>query len=670
MFSAASAPAVPPLFRLRTLKRLPRALAGGSPGGYTSFIVLIILVLVTFGTVLPYLHSEQQFFEDVFEEARAAFRRQQMRPAVQLSDATSGFFEVPDVVGQQRVRQLLSIEESGSGESRAVLEGGGDLGQGEQQQQQQQQQQQEEEEEEESGVVLGMVVSSTVDSMSSDHVSVESAVTNEYIGSPLFVDSPEIQRELHSVEQRSGIPWASLPATWWGDSASWPEYRGATLLLEPGESTPWPRLEANNSEVLEGGVPVLGVPEGDLDGRDNNESGNNGSDSSESDNDEFSGVPASRPRRRRRYLFFSLRNEVCAGVAHTRTSLACQLAVARALNRTLLVDASKCMAPEHMAVDASRFAAPERSVDGTSVAVDASTITAHEHSVDGTRGHVQPLFAYFDLARVSLAPVVPLQRFVAESARWGVRNGGGAQWGEGEQGEQMEGEKGEKGERTEKEGRGGQEEGQAERLTAAIAPESAGLEDLVRLSEPALLVRQAATGFADCEDPRSRGVVSSDWSAIEYRPELWAVAEQIIASMDGGDYDAVHVRRGDKARDASRWPNLARDTSVQVLAQKLPSLIPPGRALYIASDESSSFFDPLRAIQGGPYRVHMLGDFAHLWGEGGEWWRAQLALMEGHGEVAFDAYMEAIVDYAVFAAARKRVETFNDLTSDPRNGMM
>ncbi|CAI5477170.1 unnamed protein product [Closterium sp. Yama58-4] len=533
-----------------------------------------------------------------------------------------------------------------------------------------------------------MVVSSTVES-SSGNVPTTTSTGSAISEYNLFLDSPEIQRELRAVEERSGIPWDSLPAAWWGDAAPWPKLPGSYLWDDRGSS----------------------------------ESDSSGSDNSESGNDSNSGaLPAPHTPRRRRFLFFSLRNEACAGVAHTRTSLACQLSVARALRRTLLVDASKCTAPEHER--AERAPGGDAAVD-----VEASTLgsPAPEHErarAAGTRRHVQPLFAYFDLARVSLAPMAPLQLFAQESAQWGERNGEGAV---GVQGEQMKngeewgnGENGENGTRARRREMGEEMHGQAERLTAAIAPESATLEDLLRLSEPVLLVRQAATGFADCEDPRNGGQVASDWSAIEYRPELWAVVGQIIASMDGGDYDAVHVRRGDKARDTSRWPNLAQDTSVEALAQKLPRLIPPGRSVYIASDESPSFFDPLRASRGGQggeeggggqgaqgekgggegqgahggeegqrekggnggqgdggkgggggglYRVHMLGDYAHLWGEGSDWGRAQLALMEGQGEVAFDSYMEAIVDYSVFAAARRRVETFNDITTDPRNGI-
>ncbi|CAI6001599.1 unnamed protein product [Closterium sp. NIES-64] len=48
-------------------------------------------------------------------------------------------------------------------------------------------------------------------------------------------------------------------------------------------------------------------------------------------------------------------------------------------------------------------------------------------------------------------------------------------------------------------------------------------------------------------------------TAIRFRPELLALAANISASMNGGDFDAVHVRRGDKLRPEF-WPHLDHDT--------------------------------------------------------------------------------------------------------------
>ncbi|CAI5531018.1 unnamed protein product [Closterium sp. Naga37s-1] len=48
-------------------------------------------------------------------------------------------------------------------------------------------------------------------------------------------------------------------------------------------------------------------------------------------------------------------------------------------------------------------------------------------------------------------------------------------------------------------------------------------------------------------------------TAIRFRPELLALAANISASMNGGEFDAVHVRRGDKLRPEF-WPHLDHDT--------------------------------------------------------------------------------------------------------------
>ncbi|CAI5980470.1 unnamed protein product [Closterium sp. NIES-65] len=53
--------------------------------------------------------------------------------------------------------------------------------------------------------------------------------------------------------------------------------------------------------------------------------------------------------------------------------------------------------------------------------------------------------------------------------------------------------------------------------------------------------------------------IQSNHSAIQHRPELLALAAEMGGAMGGGDYDAVHVRRGDKL-NPNMWPHLDRDT--------------------------------------------------------------------------------------------------------------
>ncbi|CAK9180829.1 unnamed protein product [Ilex paraguariensis] len=69
-----------------------------------------------------------------------------------------------------------------------------------------------------------------------------------------------------------------------------------------------------------------------------------------------------------------------------------------------------------------------------------------------------------------------------------------------------------------------------------------------------------------------------------------------------GDYDAIHVRRGDKLKtrkdrfgvDRSLHPHLDRDTHPQFISCRIAKWIPPGRTLFVASNEKTpGFFSPL-----------------------------------------------------------------------------
>lgn len=46
---------------------------------------------------------------------------------------------------------------------------------------------------------------------------------------------------------------------------------------------------------------------------------------------------------------------------------------------------------------------------------------------------------------------------------------------------------------------------------------------------------------------------------LKYNRDIMGVVEAMEEAM-GGDFDVVHVRRGDKLREASRWPHLDHDT--------------------------------------------------------------------------------------------------------------
>ena len=71
-----------------------------------------------------------------------------------------------------------------------------------------------------------------------------------------------------------------------------------------------------------------------------------------------------------------------------------------------------------------------------------------------------------------------------------------------------------------------------------------------------------------------------------------------------GDYDAIHVRRGDVLKlrkdrfgvKRTVFPHLDRDTQANAIMQRVANWIPEGRTLFIASNErKQGFFDSLES---------------------------------------------------------------------------
>ncbi|XP_042482341.1 uncharacterized protein LOC122077091 [Macadamia integrifolia] len=138
-----------------------------------------------------------------------------------------------------------------------------------------------------------------------------------------------------------------------------------------------------------------------------------------------------------------------------------------------------------------------------------------------------------------------------------------------------------------------------------------------------------------------------------------------IASRLNWDFDSVHVVRGEKAKNKELWPNLAADTSPEALIPSLQDKIENGRNIYIATDEpDTSFFNPLK----DKYTIHFLDEYKDLWDENSEWYAETTKLNNGV-PVEFDGYMRVSVDTEVFLRGKKQIETFNDLTSDCKDGI-
>ncbi|GJP74279.1 hypothetical protein CLOP_g4888 [Closterium sp. NIES-67] len=341
-----------------------------------------------------------------------------------------------------------------------------------------------------------------------------------------------------------------------------------------------------------------------------------------------------------RYLFVTGHRDFCAGIRHFHRSLSCRIAEAAVLNRTLVLDMGLCINGLH----------------------------------NEGKYQVNPIHVYYDLKSLSAVRFTPLQGFLEEAAKWqaglGRRDGGGDGGKVEDAGGAAEG----GGASGEAEGRGasggGEEEGSL-RFPVRVVQGRVRTRRLVGDDDTALIIRAVNYGFSACEfspfhsKPRHEKdyPIGSNHSAILHRPELLALAGEISQAINGGDYDAVHVRRGDKL-NPKLWPHLDRDTRPPALLKKLPQFVAPGRTLYIATNEQTpGFFNPLRTL----YKLYRLEDFLGLWQPGTTWFDTYAEIM-GVSEPVFDPYMEVVVDYRVLNSARTVVRTFPNLTSDPEDG--
>ncbi|XP_068643173.1 uncharacterized protein [Aristolochia californica] len=166
-----------------------------------------------------------------------------------------------------------------------------------------------------------------------------------------------------------------------------------------------------------------------------------------------------------------------------------------------------------------------------------------------------------------------------------------------------------------------------------------------------------------CEG-EAESVIQRPWHLLWKSRRLMDIVSAISARLNW-DFDSVHVVRGEKAKNTELWPNLALDTSPANLLSTLREKIDEGRHLYIATNEPDiPFFDPLK----DKYTTHFLQDYRDLWDENSEWYMDTKKLNNGV-PVEFDGYMSVEVDTEVFLRGKKQIETFNDLTSDCKDGI-
>ncbi|KAL5708448.1 hypothetical protein ACHQM5_019240 [Ranunculus cassubicifolius] len=122
-----------------------------------------------------------------------------------------------------------------------------------------------------------------------------------------------------------------------------------------------------------------------------------------------------------------------------------------------------------------------------------------------------------------------------------------------------------------------------------------------------LLINRTASPlswFMECKDRNNRSAITLPYSFLPSMAskKLRNAAEKVKGLL--GDYDAIHVRRGDKIKtrkdrfgvDRTLHPHLDRDTRAEFILLKIAKWVPEGRTLFIASNERTpGFFSPLAA---------------------------------------------------------------------------
>ncbi|BBG97103.1 hypothetical protein Prudu_006118 [Prunus dulcis] len=163
-----------------------------------------------------------------------------------------------------------------------------------------------------------------------------------------------------------------------------------------------------------------------------------------------------------------------------------------------------------------------------------------------------------------------------------------------------------------------------------------------------------------CKDRNNRSAILLPYSFLPSMAakNLRNVADKIKALL--GDYDAIHVRRGDKIKtrkdrfgvDRTLHPHLDRDTRPEFILHRIEKWVPPGRTLFIASNERTpGFFSPLT----GRYKLAYSSNFSHIL-----------------DPVIGNNYQLFMVERLIMMGAKKFIRTFKEgdtyfsLTDDPK----
>ncbi|KMZ70875.1 hypothetical protein ZOSMA_192G00520 [Zostera marina] len=166
--------------------------------------------------------------------------------------------------------------------------------------------------------------------------------------------------------------------------------------------------------------------------------------------------------------------------------------------------------------------------------------------------------------------------------------------------------------------------------------------------------------FMECKNRNNRSSIQLPYSFLPLMASknLRDVADQIKEQLV--DYDAIHVRRGDKIKTRrdksgvirSLHPHLDRDTRSEFILRRIKKWCPPGRTLFIASNERTpNFFSPLAAS----YKLAYSSNYSSL-----------------IDPVIENNYHLFMLERLILAGAKKFIKTFKEdvnelsLTDDPK----
>ncbi|XP_073062318.1 uncharacterized protein [Primulina eburnea] len=178
-----------------------------------------------------------------------------------------------------------------------------------------------------------------------------------------------------------------------------------------------------------------------------------------------------------------------------------------------------------------------------------------------------------------------------------------------------------------------------------------------------LLVNRSAnplSWFMECKDRNNHSSVLLPYSFLPSMAakKLRDAAEKIKSLL--GDYDAIHVRRGDilKTRkdrfgiERTLHPHIDRDTRPEFILCRIAKWVPVGRTLFIASNEGTAgFFSPL-AVR---YKLAYSSNYSSLLDP----------LIENN-------YQLFMVERLVLMGAKRNIKTYKEddsdlsLTDDPK----